>query len=115
MIDEKKLILHLNDWMLQESFLRYMKNPADTIAECIKAVEEQPKIGGWIPCSERLPEKSNWYLVTECIDETEDNTAISEVCTEVFWTKDNKWDCERDYYCGWKIIAWQPLPEAYHG
>lgn len=23
-----------------------------------KAVEEQPKIGGWIPCSERLPENA---------------------------------------------------------
>lgn len=52
MIDEKKLIMHLNDWMLQESYSEAMKNPADVIAECIKAVEEQPKIGEWIPCSE---------------------------------------------------------------
>lgn len=108
MIDEKKLIEEL-----------FNKMPHTFGAPAIDwfrdLIESQPKIGVWIPCSERLPEKSNWYLVTECIDETEDNTAISEVCTEVFWTKDNKWDCERDSYCECKVIAWQPLPEAYHG
>lgn len=71
--------------------------------------------GGWIPCSERLPEKSNSYLVTKHIDETENNMAMSEVCTEIFWITDNKWDCERDSDCEWKVTAWRPLPEAYHG
>ncbi len=49
MIDEKKLILHLNDWMLQESYLQQLKNPVDIISECIKVVKEQPKVGDWIP------------------------------------------------------------------
>lgn len=44
MIDENKLISYLSDWMLQESYTRQMKDPADVIAECIKAVEEQPKM-----------------------------------------------------------------------
>lgn len=47
--------------------------------------EAQPEIGDWIPCSERLPENPNSYLVTKHIDETEDNTEMSEVCTEIFW------------------------------
>ena len=49
MIDEKKLI---------ESFRASLNTgretfPIDLIVECIEA---QPKVGEWIPCSERLPE-----------------------------------------------------------
>lgn len=104
MIDEKKLILHLNDWMLQESFLRHMKNPADTIAECIKAIEEQPKTDMWIPCSERLPE-DGFYLCTldgELCGQEEPFTGMCGI-------ENGVWD-EPD--C---VIAWQPLPEPYRG
>ena len=30
----------------------------------IKTIEEQPRVGEWIPCSERLPEKEGSYLLT---------------------------------------------------
>jgi hypothetical protein len=76
-------------------------------------IKKQPTANEWILCSERLPEsnKSRSYLVTKtCIDE---NSVISEVCTEIFWIGDNKWDCERDCYSEWEIIAWQPLPDPY--
>ena len=50
MIDEKKLIEDIKkcdmyDWHTEE---------------VLSMVEEQPKIGGWIPCSERLPETSEY-------------------------------------------------------
>lgn len=103
MIDEKKLILHLNDWMLQESFLRHMTNPADTIAECIKAVEEQPKIGGWIPCSERLPEENEEVIC--CFKSGVVKALVLFNC---------KFHGKVYAYEKSDIIAWQPLPEAYH-
>lgn len=109
MIDEKKLILHLNDWMLQESFLRHMTNPADTIAECIKAVEEQPKIGGWIPCSERLPDKDGEYICTQKIYNLS-NGKLSGKSVELVEFCNGKWRRAKHL----KVIAWQPLPEEYH-
>lgn len=54
MIDEKKLIEALTDvevtWYLDGNYTTY---DSTTIMEII---EEQPKVGEWIPCSERLPE-----------------------------------------------------------
>ena len=50
MIDEKKLISAFaeNDLYLPEVVERLIKS--------------QPKIGGWIPCSERLPDKDGKYI-----------------------------------------------------
>ena len=47
LIDAGKLILHLNDYALQESPFghndkKYQKEIYETIKECIKAVEDQP-------------------------------------------------------------------------
>ena len=76
-------------------------NAANTIEE----LSEKLKNGGWIPCSERLPEESL-------------NSVIG-------WDEYRQRCCFVQYYGGrWvlgndvdsvKIIAWQPVPEAYHG
>lgn len=65
-----------------------------------KAFEEQPKIGGWIPCSERLPEEEGVYLVTK------PNFGN--------WVVDTMYFC-RGSFTDKYVIAWQPLPEVYHG
>ena len=77
----------------------------------VREVEEEYK-GGWISCSERLPE----------IDGNISDTVL--VCSSngfqymAFWCDDLKWRfCE----CGmaknpilWtEIVAWQPLPEPF--
>lgn len=128
MIDEKKLILHLNDWMLQESFLRWMKNPADTIADCIKAIEEQPKIGEWIPCSERLPEEHDsifakfkgtgkWRNAMFEKTSNEVNATIEfedgKRAVKTLHTIDGRWN-GGNRGLKFKVIAWKPLPEEYH-
>lgn len=65
----------------------------------------------WISVNDRLPTKSKSYQVTKvCLDED-----IDEVCSEIFWTKDNKWDGERDEYCEWIVVAWMELPQPYKG
>ena len=67
-------------------------------------IDNQPKIGGWIPCSERLPKKSGEYVVM--ISGAELPTCLN------FLSSDNSWfDTEKDY----EVLYWQPLPEAYHG
>lgn len=66
---------------------------------------------GWIPCEKELPHISNSYLVTKMCEN--DDNPIYETAHEIFWTKDNKWDCERDEYCEWKVIAWKNKIEPY--
>lgn len=59
-----------------------------------------PKIGGWIPCSERLPEEEGVYLVTK---PNFGNWVVDTMCF-----------C-RCSFTDKYVIAWQPLPEVYHG
>lgn len=71
----------------------------------IKIVQEVAKDGGWIPVETELPKISNSYLVTKMCEN--DGNPIYETAHEIFWTTEGKWDCERDEYCDWKVIAWQ--------
>jgi len=70
--------------------------------EIVQELEKEYK-GGWIPCSERLPEYTDEYLVT--IDGANSTTTLSydEVLCE--WFND-----ECNVY---PVIAWQPLPAPY--
>ncbi len=61
---------------------------------------------GWIPCSERLPEKSGWYLVTvELLDGRKETNMT-------LYTPKNMWmlSCNET-----QVLAWQPLPEPWEG
>lgn len=89
MIDEKKLIE------------RIKQEPTDGMYthEIIEAIEEQPKIGGWIPCSERLPEEKGWYLVY-----------AKNQRPFVAYFKGKTFPLNNHYH---EIVAWMPLPEPY--
>lgn len=62
---------------------------------------------GWIPVEERLPDKSGAYIVTA----RDGDLAHVTFCK--WQTRYKRWDLtgSRAY---WKVIAWQPLLEAYH-
>ena len=94
MIDEKKLIE------------RIKQEPTDGMFthEIIEAIEEQPKIGGWIPCSERLPEENEEVIC--CFKSGVVKALVLFNC---------KFHGKVYAYEKSDIIAWQPLPEAYHG
>ena len=75
------------------------------LREAIDIVQEVAKEYDWIPVETELPKISNSYLVTKMCEN--DGNPIYETAHEIFWTSDRKWDCERDEYCDWKVIAWQ--------
>ena len=62
MIDEKKLIEEIRDAINCDRYDGY--KPAAVLFEVWDMINEQPKVGEWIPCSERLPETSQDLEVT---------------------------------------------------
>ena len=68
----------------------------------------------WIPVEERLPNKRE-FQEAYCRNEYAAEFLVTiEGATRptTLYFKNNSWfDEERNYY---KVIAWQPLPEAYH-
>lgn len=79
------------------------------VYKCEEIVNEVAKkyASGWIPCSERLPEKPKYgeedsYLVQQSNIEIPFSAYWNGEC----WTNDLSIVLD-------KIIAWQPLPEPY--
>lgn len=79
--------------------------PADDVIEIINELAEKYN-NGWIPCSERLPEKATTYEVTKEIFINSKKQYIVDHC--LFGTE-GEWICSPKE----KVIAWQPLPEPY--
>ena len=95
----------------------------------LEDMEEQGKLfGKWIPCSERLPKKRDWYLAifkepgtgfiglpyiadylmgNHTAYTTNDGWIIKD-CTDI---------CDREslYHKNLECVAWMPLPEPYKG
>lgn len=140
-IDEKKLIEYL------EALVEFERKKSQESAEigafdmatcyghgeycyknAINAAEEQPKIGGWIPCSERLPDEHD-SIFAQFKDTDQWSGAMFEKIsddvnvtvefengkrkTKTLHTIDGKWN-EGNRGVKFKVIAWQPLPEEYH-
>ena len=107
----EKIIEKLEELKLaDEEKLRYANGVANSIA-IVKQEAEQYN-NGWIPCSSVvLPKRSNSYCVTKMCEN--DGNPIYETCHEIFWTNDNKWDCERDEDCEWRVIAWKEKDKPY--
>lgn len=70
---------------------------------------------GWIPCSERLPERCEWYLVTYKFHEVSKAT-----CHELYYGADYGyepgWYLDDEYTeldAPFDVIAWRELPKPY--
>ena len=97
----KKRYPHSREEDITDAFMRgYEKGKAD-----------RPQ-GEWIPCSERLPNESDYYLVTL-------RNAFDDIEICVVWFAH-----EGDYSCGseWReitdsdtVLAWMPLPKPWKG
>ena len=91
-----------------------IKNAEEIIRSHMNEVEN----GGWIPCSERLPEEHD-SMFAKVSDEANVTTIDLEEGTrktETDYTLDGKWHIEiNNRVVKKKVIAWQPLPKEYKG
>lgn len=100
MIDEKKLIDELNEWSNLD------KEMNELVLLCIdtfkRMINKQPKVGEWIPCSERLPKIGERALITTTNHGVRFATRLKY-----------GWDGYIFPYAMEEVTAWQPLPEPY--
>lgn len=83
----------------------------DTIKEMLEIVKEvaEEYNGGWIPCSERLPEEYGEYLVWWT------DITRGQYYEIVEYEPDNGWigEISQAFEGKYSVIAWQPLPEPF--
>lgn len=113
---EKERIILLENNIHQAIALNFAK-------EIVQEVAEEYK-GGWIPCSERLPEESGYYLVTyhDWSDGNflpkYDDTYVRRLHYQISehfvgWNYPKNVDDRAENDCHKEVIAWQPLPEPF--
>ena len=105
MIDEKKLIEDIGK-EIEFAMKCNMPEMVAGMRQIASIIEEQPKIGEWIPCSERLPEESGTYIVNAI------ENSIIHVTFAKWMPRMKRWNLSgnRSY---WKVTAWMALPEPY--
>ncbi|MCH5271596.1 MAG: DUF551 domain-containing protein [Lachnospiraceae bacterium] len=105
MIDKKKLIDEL-----KESGMIVDNEYGNAMVDFI---ESQPKIGEWIPCSERHPEEHDVYMVAW---KPKTGLEQKECYYEIVECEDGQWIGDipqSEPFGGYDVFAWQPLPEPY--
>ena len=87
---------------------QYGANCMNVIKKFVQEVAEEYN-GGWIPCSERLPEEYGEYIVWWTDITKSKYYEIVEYEPSNGWIGDIPQAVEGKY----SVIAWQPLPEPY--
>ncbi|MCM1213299.1 MAG: DUF551 domain-containing protein [Lachnospiraceae bacterium] len=113
MIDEKKLIecLAYDISCFDELKGKDLSKTYVSVADMVRMICGQPKIGGWIPCSERMPENDGYILLSF------ENLAVPMVgryeeddAGGAFYAVDGAESCiSQDMI----VNAWMPLPQPY--
>ena len=108
MIDEKKLI---EDIEKEIEFSMKCNMPAMVagMRQIASIIENQPKIGEWIPCSEQLPEDGYGQTFLLTVKDGKE-TIVTFAKYQPKYRRFNLTGA-RSY---WKPVAWMPLPEPYN-
>lgn len=106
MIDEKKLISHI------EKQYREWGEEYDAM-QILGDIEDFPKVDGWIPVEERLPDFGEIVFVTYI--GLNSNKEFSGRMAFLNYNGDWYWNSDRYIaeIVRVKITAWMPLPEPY--
>lgn len=106
MIDETKLIEDLRKYADELGTVRGEIELANGVLKAISIINEQPKVGEWIPIEERLPKHYGQYLIT----------AIND-CEGIYMAV-SSYDSQYKSFCSDGVeddnaIAWMDLPKPY--
>ena len=69
--------------------------------------------GGWIPCSERLPDDAFGCLVTVIDCEPSTQTDFENILPYFVGYDGYSWNDADGNVIPFEVIAWQPLPEPF--
>lgn len=108
MIDEKKLLEEMCNGCDTDACDGLGRN---STAKCysIRLIEEQPKVGEWIPLSEMFPEEE-----TEVIVSTKTGVVRTGIYTKRYgFSQREGFICNDGFMWMNTANAWQPLPEPY--
>lgn len=113
MSDEEPELVDVEDWfdegVDQGKLIAY-----EVVKEIIRSHMDEakdinvPSNDGWISVEERLPEKTDYYLVQ--LSRKLPNEDYSDRVVVLFNGEEKEFECYANL-----IIAWQPLPERYKG
>ena len=78
----------------------------------VKEVAEEYK-GGWIACSERLPEDAFGCLVTIIDCEPSTQTDFENILPYVVGYDGDSWNDADGNTIPFEVVAWKPLPEPF--
>ena len=124
MIDEKKLLKEIknrrNFWVSKASKYDEMNDEINTdicdgkaveLEVVMKMIQEQPKIGEWIPCNKKLPGPYDTVIITAKMPNDKESLVYMGSINAI-----------REWYIlgvsnpnDYNVTAWQPLPEPWGG
>lgn len=124
MSDLIKRINAIRNLPIQEDVMKYIM-----ICELIdrEGSQFEEKTGKWIPCSERLPEETGFYLVTlrtRWDDGVECGPSEDIEVRKMHFSLVDEWtlsayipmdDSDLDQHVQQEVLAWMSLPEPYKG
>lgn len=93
---------------LDDEYDDFFHRGLERASRLVKEVAEEYN-GGWIPCSERLPEKNGMYLCTQNRYDLATNKKIIRVSTELVEFYNGEWRRAKNLV----ITHWQSLPEPF--
>lgn len=104
------LVLEVSQRNIDEIRVRVseMERVEEIIRSHMDEVNDANVPSNWIPCSERLPEETGYYLVQ--LSKKLPNEDYADRVVVLYNAE------EKEFMCYEKLIkAWQPLPEPYKG
>ena len=78
---------------------------SEDIINALSALPSAEAVHGWVPCSEKLPSESGWYVIS--VVGLKNITDVS-----YFYSDESKWS---DVSHTQTVTAWMPLPTPYKG
>lgn len=115
LIRRQDAINEAEEWIETYSSGRGGQRERDAIKHVISGIKKLPSVQQWIPCSERLPEDSDYHDFWE----TPDGAVMwckktGEIGVGWYYASTKNWSDLWDNGVR-DVIAWMPLPEPWRG